>query len=472
VVPSYVHKPHQDRYLNFIALLGGVTSSESRGYAQLPIRDCENICIASCIIEADAFGEAPVTVLHASRHEEKCTILFACTDNRIIAYRRGSGNDKEWKALSSVGSSIAKLIEALGDQISAYLTTYTNSQTPRFIVGITTNPGHQLLNEICPSLYLMRLGFNGKFFRGKHDYWGLKRWPTVFEQMPAKIPTRLIRGVNLAIHPNAIRVHGYTKSLCKYASADLSFLGSEIDFKCRDGLRSKSKRVSALLNQFSSEEFYAFLHISLRSDRKRKLLDDPIKFVSNSLNLLSLSAPALNKPTIVILIDTFSLPCRDSEFPYSESAFKRELSLAQWLQTNILASFPHVIPINITGFSMIEKLAIIQYTQPCFFGYLGSGYCMYYQWSGYDAPAFFVGHDHLLDRYFSPSCTDRLGESFLYPERTFPVYSTLGCIHEASHEPLFFEFFSIDPNCVESQIRKFCDAFWAHSYSRYRRDRR
>lgn len=464
--PKYVYEVASDRLLLFqLSLLSKYYRGTDWKGSKLEsvhwhcyVLDCPNI-----------LGEAPIQVILALQGDEVSAFILGRTDQRLIACNRRLNNSADWHFVETLGNVAVGLFNQLVDHglISIPLDCSSIHKDSNGelagLLGLTTNPAHQLINEVLPSIYL-RHNYSLKCFQvGKYDYWGLRRWRKDYVDTNKSSTFSLSSGDNIEIFSNSLLLHGRSKQLSSYARSTFQLVSTDAKVNETTRLSYRSSRVTSILFKNLSSERGASIFISMRSDRKRKLVDDPSLFVINLINRLLAYRPSyLSGTKLSVFIDTYSTPCDISSFPVKPSSLNREIALANFIRQKLISTNPECLPIIITGLSMIEKLELIQCTSPSYAGYLGSAFCMYFQFSAYDAPAFIIGHDHLIKNYLHSPADDSIDTSFILPDSRIPTFTSEDCILEARFEPFPFEFFSIDYNALNPRLERFAKTFWSH----------
>ena len=442
-----VDYPIRDKPLRFISsLLKSVYEHDS-------FLGC--ITYSAHIVDApDIFPEAPLQIITASCSASwSCAIVLGTTNYQLLAYSESLKPDTfEWKypITTNLGRQAVLVVDNLSDLGLLVNPTFREKHAITGVAAITRNPGHQLFNEISPSLYLYAMDNTTLISRGKWDYFGLKRLDFV-NAVPSFMLNRM--GINIEIYLDSIRIFGYNKSMARIPALELVFKGKSFCL------------ISSCVTGFNNVQGLTpnrpTIYLSLRSDKKRKLLADPFQEFGDAVERV-ISCLKKNKRihsgfNLQILIDGFAIPCKNCSFPYSQVSYRRENRFSELMCFYLRQRFSHHVNVlNLTGMSFLEKMQINMMYRPIFIGYAGASFAVYSWWSGLDTPSLLYAHNGLFDIYGSPHCQEIIGKS-LVNNISAPSYTSHNCIWEATNDPWPFDFFECDKNPMREVLDVFAE---------------
>lgn len=394
------------------------------------------------------FLESPLQIILFSGQVDFIVVLGACT-NDLLAYKLDCKG--EWLSANSNSNYYI----AIADFCIASGWLSVIHQVPRLISGVVRNPGHSLLNDALPALYLFNRYPKLRTFICPYNYYGLNRFAE-----PVVDASFIIDGQfnasNFRVYRQALRSFSCTASLIKQGVKQLLMGTGDGTIKHEIQI-SDDMRLACVPAHIESVS----IMLSLRSDRKRKILANPFCDISWVLNMISSYISSLSSSPIKIhvYLDTYSLPCSQSSFPVPATHLRREDSFASLMGNHLSSTLPSFFKVtNLSGMSFLEKMRLVRKERMCFMGYLGAAYTIYSFWSGYNAPSFLIGHDQMFDIYLNPSHTYNLLTTIEPWGDWNPVYTSMGCIEESYYEPYPFEFFTLNRIRAAIPIRNYAHA--------------
>ena len=391
------------------------------------------------------FLESPLQIILFSGKVDFIVVLGACT-NDLLAYKLDCKDN--WFSANPNSSYYI----AIADFCLASGWLSVINQVPRLISAVVRNPGHSLINDALPSLYLFSRYPNLRPFICPFDYYGLSRFSKPVVD-PSFIIDGQFNGRNFRVYMQSIRSFACTASLIKQGVKHL--LMDSRDHTIKHEMQI-SEDLQIACNPAPVDSVSIML--SLRSDRKRKLLANPFSDISWSLNMISsyLSRVSGSPIRIHVYLDTYSLPCSQSSFPVPETYLRREENFARLMANHLSSTLPSSFKVkNLSGMSFLEKMSLVRKEGMCFMGYCGAAYCIYSFWSGYNAPSFLIAHDQMFDIYLNPANSYTLLAGIEPWGEWNALFTTMGCIQESYYESYPFEFFTLDRDCATIPLRNF-----------------
>lgn len=408
------------------------------------------------VVNASNLNEAPFQLIIAKASQgHSCALLIGSTLYYLVSVSsKWTGVDTHWvenPAIRHLSIQANKMIQKLCqtgiifDQIDTHCSV-------RALAAITRNPGHQLLNEVAPSIYLLAKKNIHQLYVGPDDYYGLTR---IADTLNLRATYQLnIDNLNVEVFASCVRIFGYNSKFARIPNLKLPINGRLFSFLESD---YAADRICKQL----SEANLLCIYLSLRSDRKRKLVADPFQTFSDAIEKIlkyyDSGTPSNEYPRLTILIDSISMPCQKSSFNTNPRSIKRELRFATLMTKYLSHKYPKALKIhNISGLSFLQKMYVKSRHPMIFMGYAGAGYCIFNNYSGLDSPALLLGDDHIFDIYCSSRCHEQFGRS-LANSYFVPLATSHNCIWEPTKDPFPFAFFE----CIPDRFDKRCSQFAA-----------